>query len=123
MVNLDNYKKEDGRYDWNAYHRAQVNAGERCTACRQIIIFGNGYPSKCNDCERIQEDADEVSHDSRIRCPKCRHTSPIDDRYELYSEGEHDVSCDECGHDFQISTYVSHSFRSPALLPEQETQE
>lgn len=116
MVNMDEYKKPDGNWDWDAYNRAKVAAGESCTTCGHFIVWAKGYPSQCSDCESIQKDAGEVTHDYRIRCPKCKDTSQIDDRYRLYEEGTHEVGCNECGHDFEITTYVSRSFKSPALL-------
>jgi hypothetical protein len=116
MIDMDSFKGADGRYDWDAYHRAQVDAGEECRTCGHFIVWGKGYASQCSDCESIQTDDGEVSHDSRIRCPKCRDTSPIDDRYRLYEEGTHDVSCNECGHDYEVTTYVSRSFKSPKMI-------
>jgi hypothetical protein len=38
-----------------------------------------------------------------------------DDLGYVFEEGEHKVSCDECGHDFEVSTYVSHTFTSPEM--------
>lgn len=37
------------------------------------------------------------------------------DNYTLYEDGDHDVFCEDCGHEFMVTTYVSYSFCSPGL--------
>ena len=57
-----------------------------------------------------------IANDS-VRCPKCRHAEKYyDDNFEWCSEGPHDVTCGQCGHDYEISTTISFSFTSPAML-------
>lgn len=78
-------------------------------------------PDQCFDCKSIEGDDDEISTDDRARCPRCRHTQAYhDDNYEWCSDGEHAVTCGNCGYDYEISTSVSFSFESPAMLPEAE---
>jgi uncharacterized CHY-type Zn-finger protein len=71
----------------------------------------------CNGCKDLGEDDGEVTHDSFIRCPKCRHSMNASDseKYDLYREGEHTTSCGVCGYDFTVSTNVSFTFTSPAI--------
>lgn len=121
MISIDDYKKADGHIDWSAYRRAKVDAGDECRKCGSYILFGGkGYPTTCRDCDRLEEDKGEVWHDSSVRCPKCRHVMDVSgsELYELYEEGEHEISCRSCDHDFTVNTRVEHSFESPELIPE-----
>jgi DNA-directed RNA polymerase subunit RPC12/RpoP len=74
-------------------------------------------PTMCSSCIDIRNDTDEIMHESYIRCPVCKHTMNISncDLSNLYEEGVHDVCCQNCDADFKVSTYVSFSFKSPAL--------
>lgn len=118
----EDFKQADGSTDWRAYNAAKLANGERCRTCDAGIfpVFSEpvGYPTECNDCKALTSDAGEVSHDELIRCPKCRDTwSPRDSEdYDAYSDGEHELTCDDCGHRFTISTHVSFSFESPPLI-------
>lgn len=46
------------------------------------------------------------------KCPHCGHVAEIsaNDWYQLYEEGEHEVTCPSCDEDFTVSTRVSFSF-------------
>lgn len=46
------------------------------------------------------------------RCPHCGQCASVIDneRWKLYEEGEHEVTCPYCGLDFAVSTRVSYSF-------------
>lgn len=123
MVEMEDFRKADGQIDWTAYRRAKVNAGDDCRRCGRYILFGgNGYPTTCRDCDRLEEDAGEVWHDSSVRCPKCRRVMDVSgcELYKLYEEGTHDISCQSCDHDFEVTTRVEHSFMSPELIQEPE---
>lgn len=45
-------------------------------------------------------------------CPHCGHECNVSDNewWELYEEGEHEVTCPSCDQDFTVSTHVSYSF-------------
>jgi hypothetical protein len=121
MVSIVDYKKEDGSIDFSSYRKAQVDAGEKCYECGEhVTLFAKGYRERCDSCKALDSNADAVSHKSFIRCPSCRQsweTSTFDD--DLYDDGEHEVDCPECNHSFTVTTFVSYSFGSPALLPEE----
>jgi DNA-directed RNA polymerase subunit RPC12/RpoP len=115
MISIDDYKK-DGKLDWAAYQKAQVDNGEACRECKKYIYPPKGTPSLCYACISLHQDKFEVSHNERIRCPKCGHLWPAsDEEGELHSEGTHEVTCPECEAEFEINTSVSYEFTSPAL--------
>lgn len=122
LTKLEDHRKEDGRLDWESLKRAETANGERCSECGSHILFPKGYRVKCQPCARLTNDDGEVKHESNIRCPACGYYwNPANsDYYELFADGEHNVGCHECGHEFTITTYVSYSFKSPARLPEED---
>lgn len=117
MIRIDDYKKADGRIDFNAFHQAEVTLGERCYNCENLIMFSKGIKSLCHQCKDIDK-IEEFDHDGLLRCPKCKETWSPQERedYEVYGEGAHQVSCPECNYDFEVSTRVEYSFTSPELL-------
>ena len=48
----------------------------------------------------------------KVKCPFCdlEFNPGEEDRYELYSEGEHIVDCPGCDRTFRLSTTISHAF-------------
>lgn len=125
MIEMDAYRGADGQIRWNEYEKAKTANGERCTQCQCFVYPPKGHPTKCVSCETIGNQPGEVSHEKLIRCPKCQDTFSPGDReaYELYSDGTHEVTCGECDHEFQVRTWVSYSFDSPALIQEPEEEE
>jgi hypothetical protein len=127
MINPDDFKKADGYIDWDACNKARVEAGEKCYKCGGFIVsFSNKNKSRqlCSQCESLEE-KDEVDHDSLIRCPKCKASWDISEHedYHLYEDGEHDVTCYDCNHEFKVTTNVSYSFTSPELLDQTDKTE
>jgi hypothetical protein len=118
LVKMDDFRKPDGNLDWTAYSKAEVANGERCDSCRSMLLHPTGRPRTCGSCRDLAEDDGEVSHDERVRCPACKHTwNPRDnEEYDLLEDGEHSTTCGECGHDFEVSTSISWTFQSPALV-------
>lgn len=115
------------RVNWEAYHKAQIAAGEKCTQCGAFILPGKGYPSKCAACSSLESSPDEVYHHKEARCPACgetfdmfEHTQETEGNH--LHDGDHEVTCPECSHEFQITTIVEWSFKSPARLPPQESE-
>ena len=134
-VKMEDYQDGEGFTDWTRYHAAQVAAGEACKQCGKLLLNLNLFgdpplpgPKKCGACRHVSEDKDEVSHDDILRCPKCKYewSSHDDDMWEdgIFQEGEHDITCrnEDCGHEFQIETSITYTFRSPALLPEEPVE-
>lgn len=131
MAFLSDCKNPDGSTDWKRYHELEAkereerkNKGEICYRCSRFIIWSKGYPQSCDGCKDIEK-REELRHDSKVRCPGCGHNWSVGDgdQYELYEEGEHEVSCDNCDLKFEITTYVSHTFISPERLKEPKEQE
>ena len=117
-VKMDDYAvatKSGSSWDWAAYNAAKVANGEKCTCCGAFMFNHHGSPQQCTDCNSMKDDTEELTHDTFIRCPKCGdHWSPqASEDYEVFGDGEHDVCCGNCDHDFEVSTMVSYSFTSP----------
>ena len=126
-MNITDFKREDGSLDWGAYHKHKVDIGDECMTCGTYMLNLNLFgrkrepePQDCISCRDIKGSSDEVTHDIYVRCPQCQHRwNPGDcDDYILYEEGEHEAWCGECDHKFEVSTYVKHTFTSPALSQE-----
>lgn len=128
MPNLDECRKPDGSTDWTKYQELQraeledrKSKGEICQRknCNRFIVWAKGCPQTCSDC-RALDSQEELHHPSEIRCPKCGyHWSVFDgEDYDLHGEGEHEVSCPDCNHTFEISTSITWSFQSPERLEE-----
>lgn len=117
MLRYDDFKKEDGSTDYEAYRKAQINCGEACFRCGQYIVMGGGGKQLCYDCKEMDSEEGDVRHHSRVRCPHCKHVMDVCDSelYELYEDGDHDIYCGECGKEFTVVTTVTHSFESPEL--------
>lgn len=88
-----------------------------CTTCGGYV-YRKTPKGLCGDCLELDIEKGEAHHSSMLRCPRCRETWSVSDcdDGELYGEDCHDVSCPGCGHDFEITTHVSWSFSSPAVL-------
>ena len=121
MIRIDDYKTENGDIDWAACRAAQKAAGATCSRCGRYLFGAEGSPQECFSCLSLDK-PEEVAHDSTVRCPDCGYTWDVHngDYCELFEDGEHNVTCQECDHDFEISTSVSWSFRSPPRLPKIE---
>jgi len=122
MPNIDSFKKPDGSIDMKAYNEAAAkerelkkDKGEICYVCGRWIFTGKGYPQECDDCKAIKKD-EELHSNEKVRCPDCGRAWRVGDGdyYELYNEGTHDVTCPECDADFEVRTWVQHTFVSPA---------
>jgi hypothetical protein len=116
-VKASDYTNAEGKVDWDAVKRAQVRNGENCSKCGGLAtIFPRGYPDKCHECKQLDSE-EEVVHSDSIRCPHCRNVRRVDSEFfELFTEGEHLVSCYNCEKDFTIQTYISWSFTSPPIV-------
>ena len=112
--------KVNGEVDWKAYRKAQLENGERCSKCDNIIFWHKGYESLCMECEDIDKPG-ELHHSDFIRCPRCGSLEDVQysEQYELYEDGEHSVMCDECDFEYEISTYVKYTFKSPERLKDE----
>lgn len=126
MVDFDDYKDDKGNTDWTAYHKAKVKIGEECLKCGKLIhlegIDTPGHPEECRDCKELCTEDGEVTHNDFIRCPACRNQMRImgGDDYDSYGEGEHEIMCDGCEFEFEITTEVTYTFTSPAILEEED---
>ena len=124
-TNYQDYKTPTGQLDWKALAAARIANGENCSQCNRIIVGERrGLRQLCGQCRNIAEPG-ELRHSSIFRCPSCRHTSTPEraELYELYDDGEHEITCDRCDHTFSVETHVSYTFTSPAVLPAAPTPE
>jgi DNA-directed RNA polymerase subunit RPC12/RpoP len=112
-VSIDDFRKPDGTTDWAAYERAGRACGDKCTRCGTFIFAKQ--PGECVDCARLGRPA-QVDHPHYVRCPACMHVwSPYHhEQYEVLHDGEHEISCHQCDHEFTVSTRVTFTFTSPA---------
>jgi hypothetical protein len=104
-------------------------SGEKCCMCGEYIVCLRppGYSQRCWKCKQLDGQGD-VRDNRYIRCPKCRHSwnSFGDDcsfENSVFEEGDHDVSCPSCEHRFEVTTNVTYSFDSPALIVEESEAE
>ncbi len=94
----------------------------KCPTCLRDRCKGivGGQGPVCSEC-RLLKASNPMTwarHSFMVRCPKCEHLQeavPDCDFGEMYEEGEHTVTCDGCGLDYEISTHVTYSFESPPL--------
>lgn len=123
LVKMDSFRKANGKIDWRALHQAQIDNGENCQKCHGHIMFSRGHPALCHQCRKAGG-TEEFWHDSFLRCPKCGHLwDPMAcENYDLLADGDHDAHCCECGHNFEMATSVSFSFRSPKRIQEEENE-
>lgn len=129
MISINDYIDVNGKIDWTSYSKAQdtenkneIDNGKYCYQCNTYIFHQVGYKTLCYSCDKLRNQSDEVSHHSFIRCPFCSHleSSFNYDLMHLYDEGEHEIYCSNCNDQFEISTSVSYSFRSPKLKFQQQ---
>lgn len=132
MTDFEKCRLPDGTFDHKKYDelRKQENAerkakGELCQLpnCNRFIMWSSGLPQTCGACKSL-DNPEELHHDDHIRCPKCgRHWNVFDgESYELQADGEHDVTCPDCNHEFEIVTTVRCSFQSPERMKEAEAE-
>jgi len=119
-VKMEDFREKDGNLNHKAYRAAMIANGEYCQNCDRYLVFPKGVKTTCPECREIATSNEEVTSDRVIRCPRCRRTwePPDQEDYEVMQDGEHPVSCSECGEDFDVSTSVSFTFTSPAMRPE-----
>lgn len=107
----------DGKLDWQAYRKARTANGEVCLQelCGGLTFKATGQRELCDACAHLEKDAGEVEHNSLLRCPKCGEVQSAfeQDSSEILADGQHDVICDSCEAEFEITTHVSFSFTSP----------
>jgi hypothetical protein len=114
-VEMNDFRGEGGNVDWISYNKAKINNGDVCFRCHKIQIRSTGEKSLCSQCREL-ESGDEVFHNKFVRCPKCGDTfDPYEtEDYKLLYDGGHDVTCDNCDEEFEVTTYVDYEFKSPA---------
>lgn len=120
-IDQEAYRLPNGRYDYAAYDLARVQNGDFCSSCLSWLVAPKGFPELCYDCKSMKEDLDEVSHDEYLRCPFCREEEEVCymEDYSLYQDGPHEITCTNCGKEYEITTNVSYSFVSPAICKEE----
>lgn len=131
-TSMDDFRAENGTVRWVEYNAAQRNNGELCLSCAALMYPPSGSPRICEACKALTDTdgSEPVDHDSRVRCPFCGHTEDVDWELGIYSEGDHEISCNSCGKSYTVSVSVAYTFTSPAMGrssldddPEDETDE
>jgi len=130
MISLDDCKLPDGSTDWKRYDELKRQEfadrkakGELCQLCGRLIIWSKGHPQTCTACQDLDK-SEELHHSSSVRCPYCGHHWDVGDSddYDLYKEGQHDVTCSRCEKDFEVSTSVTYTFQSPERVKEKDQE-
>lgn len=117
MLRMQDFEVE-GRVDWDAYQKAQVDAGEKCQECGEYIFASHG-PTTCRDCRSLRVGQEEVTHNNSVRCPECRHVfgvlgGGVNDPHIAY-DGDSAATCEQCEHRFTVRVDVSRRYTSPPL--------
>ena len=87
-----------------------------CKQCESILSpTEDSKRTLCRACLRAKAQKEEITHHKLIRCPDCgKMMHPSEHELEeVYGDGEHDVVCVFCDADFQVSTYIWYTFKSP----------
>lgn len=91
-----------------------------CPVCgnKRFIFSWQDRCYQCRDEEYRREIVEQITSgeitetycESEIFCPCCGYIYEIDDEYDLYCEGDHELECPECERDFVVTTNVSYSY-------------
>lgn len=92
-----------------------------CKECGKMIMVCSFEEELCfsckkkkyrNDAKRNVENGEVTEFDceDEIYCPYCGEVYEIEDEYELYIEGEHEVECPFCERAFTVNVNVSYSY-------------
>ena len=125
-ISPENYRtkkapfSEDLFIDGEAVFKARIANGEMCPRCFRHNITNReptGTPTECYDCAQAAADDSAINMDEKVRCPECRHIfdPAANEMYAALDDGEHEITCPECGEDFEITTSVSRDYDSPAM--------
>ena len=99
----------------------------KCKKCNGYIINFSNKPDGdyCGDCVELLTKDDQVKYNKYVRCPKCRNIfDPGNSEMpSLFEEGDHEIYCDKCDHEYVVSTYIEFSFTSPAMISEQRSND
>ncbi len=116
MVRMNDFQDANGHIDFSAYHRAQVEAGDKCWSCGALInlLHTPGHRDRCNACKEFDSDMGEVDHSTKIRCPHCGGISDASQHEWSIEREENTVNCWHCDKDFVVKVTVTYTFTSPA---------
>lgn len=99
-----------------------------CKKCGKYYKFAWVNSGYCEDCLKLKElnearsslnseNPDTFSNDYVI-CPYCGDAISDEDLIDLpecYEDGQHEITCDECGREFEVITYVSYSWKTSRM--------
>lgn len=93
-----------------------------CGKYDKLAWVNGGY---CDDCfklrnlakirESIEEGESDTFSSDYVVCPYCGDAISDEDLIDLpecYEDGQHEITCDECGREFEVITYVSYSWKT-----------
>lgn len=101
-----------------------------CKACGKIGSMFS-WEDECYSCKRksyrnelkrriASGEVDSTDCESEIFCPYCGQIYEIDDAYELYEEGDHEVYCGNCDKNFRVTTNVSYHYDTERMKDSHE---
>ena len=102
-----------------------------CKMCGKYDKFAWVNGGYCNDClklrnlAKIRESIEEWETDTfssdYVVCPYCGAAideADLIDYPELYEDGEHEITCEDCGKEFKVETMVSYDWETHKMEEE-----
>lgn len=77
---------------------------DECYACKV-----KNYNAKIKE-DILAGEVKSTDCESEIICPWCGEIYEIEDNYDLYQDGEHEVECGACDRKFIVTVNVSYSY-------------
>jgi len=92
----------------------------KCKKCggHEYNFFGANH-DVCGDCREFSSEDDEVISYKNARCPKCRKSTDLTD-HQINGEGDLEVACGHCDHEFVVHVDITVSYTSPAMETAEE---
>lgn len=95
---------------------------DSCETCGQYLSTDGNGKRRCFECEDVEKDDGEISHNKLVRCPHCRKTwePAAAEQCEVFKDGDHSIWCCDCDKFFVVNTSVSYTFWSPEMAKEEQ---
>lgn len=90
-----------------------------CKICGKTIVVLTGGTNICSECKAIKY-MERLDHSLLIQCPMCRCMENVGHDYGLLKillkEGDHSVTCSDCGYEYEVETEIHYRFISPKII-------